>query len=175
MNKCVLAIGIDPAFADAASLGSLSPDLVRSYVAGQLEQLRKRGYSVESCLLTPGAAAGQVITGALAARKFDCVLIGPGCGQTLRNCCCSKRSSTWCMRSLRGQASVSTPSRVIVWKRFSAGFERAGGRRECAVRNGWANPARKALGVPPGRKRVGRPVHRCSKLAFDEGLSESRV
>jgi hypothetical protein len=78
VNKSVLAIGIDPAFADASSLGSLSPDLVRSYIAGQLELLRKRGYDVESCLLAPGAAAKQVITGALAARKFDCVLIGAG-------------------------------------------------------------------------------------------------
>jgi len=56
----------------------VSPDLVRSYVAGQLELLRRRGYEVESCLLAPGAAAEQVITGALAARKFDCVLIGAG-------------------------------------------------------------------------------------------------
>jgi hypothetical protein len=77
VNKCVLAIGIDPAFADASSLGSLSPDLVRSYIAGQLELLRKRGYDVESCLLAPGAAAEQVIT-SFAARKFDCVLIGAG-------------------------------------------------------------------------------------------------
>lgn len=44
MNKSVLAIGIDPAFGDASSLGSLSLDLVRSYIAGQLELLRKRGY-----------------------------------------------------------------------------------------------------------------------------------
>jgi hypothetical protein len=78
VNKSVLAIGIDPVFADASSLGCLSPDLVRSYVAGQLELLRRRGYEVESCLLAPGAAAEQVITGALAARKFDCVLIGAG-------------------------------------------------------------------------------------------------
>jgi hypothetical protein len=78
VNKSVLAIGIDPAFADASRLGCLSPDLVRSYIAAQLELLRKRGYDVESYLLAPGAAAEQVITGALAARKFDCVLIGAG-------------------------------------------------------------------------------------------------
>ena len=78
VNKSVLAIGIDPAFADVSRLGRLSPDLVRSYIAAQLKLLRKRGYDVESYLLAPGAAAEQVITGALAARKFDCVLIGAG-------------------------------------------------------------------------------------------------
>ena len=78
MNKSVLAIGIDPAFADAASLGSTSPDLIRSYIAGQLEQLRKYGYEVEVCLLAPGAAAENGLAGTLAGRKFDCVLIGAG-------------------------------------------------------------------------------------------------
>jgi hypothetical protein len=78
MTKSVLAIGIDPAFAEASRLGSLSPDLIRSYIADQLEQLRKRGYSVESCLLAPGPAAEHGIRSALAARKFDCVLIGAG-------------------------------------------------------------------------------------------------
>ena len=73
MNKSVLAIGIDPAFADAASFGSLSPDLVRSYIAGQIEQLRKHGYDVEVCVLAPGAAAERGLAGTLAGRKFDCV------------------------------------------------------------------------------------------------------
>jgi len=78
VNKSVLAIGIDPAFADAANLGSLSPDLVRSYIAGQLEQLGKFGYDVEVCLLAPGAAVEHGLAGTLAGRKFDCVLIGAG-------------------------------------------------------------------------------------------------
>jgi hypothetical protein len=73
VNKSVLAIGIDPAFADAASFGSLSPDLVRSYIAGQIEQLRKHGYDVEVCVLAPGAAAERGLAGTLAGRKFDCV------------------------------------------------------------------------------------------------------
>jgi hypothetical protein len=78
VKKSVLAIGLDPAFADAAHLGSLSADAVRSFVTGQLELLQKRGYDVESCLLSPQAAAEQVLSGTLAARKFDCVLIGAG-------------------------------------------------------------------------------------------------
>ena len=69
VNNSVVAIGIDPAFAETSRLGCFSPDLVRSSIAAQLELLRKRGYDVESDLLAPGAAAEQMITGALAARK----------------------------------------------------------------------------------------------------------
>jgi hypothetical protein len=78
VKKSVLAIGLDPAFADASRLGSQSAAVVRSYVAGQLELLQKRGYDVEVRLLTPRAGAEQVLSDTLTARTFDCVLIGAG-------------------------------------------------------------------------------------------------
>ena len=39
-RKSVLAIGVDPAFADFTTLSGLTPELVRSYIDAQIEQIR---------------------------------------------------------------------------------------------------------------------------------------
>jgi hypothetical protein len=43
-----------------------------------MEQLRKLGYDVESCLIDLGETAEQAVTAALQSRKFDCIVIGAG-------------------------------------------------------------------------------------------------
>jgi hypothetical protein len=80
-TKRVLAIGIDPAFADFATLPNLTADLIRSYIDAQIEPLRALGYDVESCLIDPGETAEQVATAALKSKSFDRVVIGAGLRQ----------------------------------------------------------------------------------------------
>ena len=77
-KKTVLAIGIEPALADYQAMPGLTPELIRQYINVQMEQLRKLGYDVESCLIDLGETAEQAVTAALQSRKFDCIVIGAG-------------------------------------------------------------------------------------------------
>jgi hypothetical protein len=76
--KTVLAIGIDPAFADVSKFPQLTTELVRAYIDAELQRLRDAGYDVVPCLIDFGATAEQVTAAALASRQFDCVMIGAG-------------------------------------------------------------------------------------------------
>lgn len=80
-KKSVLAIGIDPAFADFTTLSGLTPELIRSYIDAQIEQVRALGYEVESCLIDLGDTAEAVAASALTSKSFDCVMIGAGLRQ----------------------------------------------------------------------------------------------
>ena len=77
-RKSVLAIGIDPAFADLTKLPGLTPDLVRNHIDAQLDQVRAAGFDLQSCLIDLGETAEAVVASALRARSFDCVMIGAG-------------------------------------------------------------------------------------------------
>lgn len=76
--KRVLAIGIDPAFADLSALPGYTPDMVRSYLLSQVDRVREYGYEVESCLIDTGETAEHVVERALRSKSFDCVVIGAG-------------------------------------------------------------------------------------------------
>ena len=80
-KKFVLAIGIEPSLADLSAAPQLTPELIRSTVDAQIEQLRARGYDAEICLIDLGETAEQVATAALDAKRFDCVVIGAGLRQ----------------------------------------------------------------------------------------------
>lgn len=77
-QKTVLAIGLDPAFADLSAFPGVTAELVRSYVDAQIQKVGQSGYLVESCLVDNGPTAEHVVARALEARPFDCVLIGAG-------------------------------------------------------------------------------------------------
>lgn len=77
-NKCVLAIGLDPAFADFSAHPDLSVDLVRSYIDQQIHRIRDLGYEVDSCLVDRGDTAEATVDAALRLRRYDCVVIGAG-------------------------------------------------------------------------------------------------
>jgi hypothetical protein len=77
----VLAIGIDPDFADAGALGGLTPEIVRAYIEAQVERLRQLGFEAESCLVDLGEHAGPTVTRVLQSRSFDCIVIGAGLRQ----------------------------------------------------------------------------------------------
>jgi len=77
----VLAIGIEPAFADFTAFPELTPELIRDYINRQIEQLRAFGYDPVSCLVDPGDTAEEMVAQALTSRRFDCILIGAGLRQ----------------------------------------------------------------------------------------------
>jgi hypothetical protein len=74
----VLALGLDPAFADFTSMPGLTPELVQAFIDSQLERVRALGYEVESCLVDSGDTAEAVLTESLGKRQYDCVMIGAG-------------------------------------------------------------------------------------------------
>jgi hypothetical protein len=77
-KKSVLAIGIDPSFADFGAFPGLTAELVGSYIETQIERLRTLGFEAQSCLIDLGDTAEAVAATALRSRKFDCVVIGAG-------------------------------------------------------------------------------------------------
>ncbi len=76
--KRVLAIGLDPEYADFTALPGLTPAVVRAYIDAQIEEMRTLGYEVESCLIDTGDQAHLAVENVLRARAFDCVVIGNG-------------------------------------------------------------------------------------------------
>lgn len=78
MAKRVLALGLDPAFADYDAMPGLTPELVRSFIDAQLDRVRAAGYEVEPCLVDLGDGAVAETASRLDAQRFDCVLIGAG-------------------------------------------------------------------------------------------------
>jgi len=74
----VLAIGLDPAFADLSALPGYTPDMVRSYLLSQIERVREFGHEVETCFIDTGETAESVVEAALRTRSFYCVVIGAG-------------------------------------------------------------------------------------------------
>lgn len=74
----VLALGLDPEFADFKTMPGLTPELIRGFIDAQLERVRALGHDVASCLVDSGASAETVLKDALGKRGYDCVLIGAG-------------------------------------------------------------------------------------------------
>jgi hypothetical protein len=101
----VLALGLDPGFADYSQMPELTPQAVRSFIDAQLERVREAGYEVESCLVDTGATAEAT----------------PDCA-TARTCCCSNDCSTWSTARRPGRSCASTPGRAIRWTRCAGGF-----------------------------------------------------
>ena len=85
MQPAVLAIGLDPAFADLAAFPRLTPLLIQVYIDSQIEKLHQSGYDVASCLIDLGDTAEAVAERALRSKRFDCVVIGAGLRQPPQN------------------------------------------------------------------------------------------
>jgi hypothetical protein len=78
MPKRVLALGLDPAFADLKEFPQVTPDQIRAFIDFQMAQLRKLGFEVECCLVDAGDTADAVLAERLDSQTFDCVVIGAG-------------------------------------------------------------------------------------------------
>jgi len=77
-KKNVLALGLDPVFADFTQLPGLTPELINAFIGSQLDRVRALGYEVESCLVDLGETAEAVVKQHLDSQTFDCVMIGAG-------------------------------------------------------------------------------------------------
>ena len=78
MAKSVLALGLDPVYADFSALPNLTPALIGAFIEAQLDRLRALGYEVVSCLVDSGETAEAVASQYINSQKFDCVMIGAG-------------------------------------------------------------------------------------------------
>ena len=74
----VLAIGLDPRFADYTAMPQFTPVLVRACIEAEIARVRALGFDVETRLIAPDEAAEAEIEAALRAKSFDCVVIGAG-------------------------------------------------------------------------------------------------
>ena len=92
-KKTVLAIGIEPSLVDFSAFPGLTTELVTSYITAQIEKLRAMGYEADGCLIDLGDTAEAVAAAALGAKRYDCVVIAPGCGSRESGCSYSNGSS----------------------------------------------------------------------------------
>lgn len=74
----VLAIGLDPRFADFKMMPQLTPELIRAHIDVEIARMRDLGFHVDVRLIAPGMAAEAEIETALRAKSFACVVIGAG-------------------------------------------------------------------------------------------------
>jgi hypothetical protein len=66
----VLALGLDPGFADYSQMPGLTPQAVRSFIGAQLERVREAGYEVEICLVDTGATTDATLERCLSFRAL---------------------------------------------------------------------------------------------------------
>ena len=79
--KRVLLVGYDPEtvdFADPALPPGMNAAKIFAGVELTLTQMRARGWEAEVCYIRPDATAGPAVERALAAKAYDCVVIGAG-------------------------------------------------------------------------------------------------
>jgi len=77
-KPAVIAIGIDPKYADFSAFPHLTVELVRQYIDAQIDGLRAMGFDAESCWIDRGATAEAAVAAALEAKQYDCIVIGAG-------------------------------------------------------------------------------------------------
>jgi hypothetical protein len=73
----VLAIGLDPRFADFSAMPDLTPELIRAYIDAEMSRVRELGFEVDMRLIAPEDGAEE-IEQALGTDSFACILIGAG-------------------------------------------------------------------------------------------------
>jgi hypothetical protein len=130
MRKSVLALGLDPSFADFTQFPHLTPELVRAFSDSQLAQLRGLGYEVCSCLVDLGETAEAVTVRRLEARSFDCVMFGAG---------------------------LRAPPRLLLFEKLiNLVHERAPNAKICFNTTPAGRQQRCSAGSEPGSRRAGR-------------------
>jgi hypothetical protein len=77
-STAVLAIGLDPRFADLSAMPEITPRLILAYVDAEIARLRELHFDVETRLIPPEEGAVAEIEAVLRSRSFDCVIIGAG-------------------------------------------------------------------------------------------------
>jgi hypothetical protein len=67
----VLAIGLDPRFADIETTPQFTPELIRAYIEAEIARVRELGFDAETCLIAPGEMAEAEIEATLQDGDFD--------------------------------------------------------------------------------------------------------
>jgi hypothetical protein len=70
----VLAIGLDPSFADFSAMPQFTPELIGAYIEAEVARVRELGFDVDTRLIAPREAAEVEIEAALRASSNN----GPG-------------------------------------------------------------------------------------------------
>ena len=120
-TKAVLAIGIDPAYADLSALPGFTPEMVRAYLQNQIDRINEYGHEAVSCLIDTGATAEGVVEAALCSRQFDCVVIGAGLREPPELLLLLRKCSMLCIASHPARELPSTQVRQTQRKRRSDG------------------------------------------------------
>jgi hypothetical protein len=77
----VLLVGYDPEtvdFSDPALLPGMSVEKIRAGIAVALKQFTERGWEADVGYIRPDETAGPTVERQLAAKTYDCVVIGAG-------------------------------------------------------------------------------------------------
>ena len=73
----ILAIGLDPEFADFTAMPDITPELIRAYIDAEMSRVRDLGFEVDMHLIAPQDGADE-IEESLRENSFACILIGAG-------------------------------------------------------------------------------------------------
>ena len=79
--KRVVLIGYDPEtvdFSDPALPPGMTAAKIRAGVQATLTRMSDRGWEADVCYIRPDRTAGQAVERHLAAKSYDCVVIGAG-------------------------------------------------------------------------------------------------
>jgi hypothetical protein len=77
----ILLVGYDPEtvdFSDPALPPGMTVEKVHAGVAVALKQFAERGWEADVAYIRPDETAGPAVEGQLAAKSYDCVVIGAG-------------------------------------------------------------------------------------------------
>ena len=74
----ILAVGLDPAIIDFSAYPDMDAAKLRTALDTSQARLGEMGYETEMCLVDDGATAEAVLRVRLAAKRYDCIVIGAG-------------------------------------------------------------------------------------------------
>jgi hypothetical protein len=74
----VLMIGLHPDVVDYGRWPGLTASKLRAALTADQNRLNELGYQTAICFIDRGETAAQVVTETLAARSYDCIMIGAG-------------------------------------------------------------------------------------------------
>jgi hypothetical protein len=84
----ILFVGLEPEtvdFSDPALPPGFNAEKIHAGIAVALRQMTERGWHADLCLIRPDETAGPVLESQLAAKLYDCVVIGAGVRLPPRN------------------------------------------------------------------------------------------
>jgi len=84
----ILFVGLEPEtvdFSDPALPPGFNAEKIHAGIAVALRQMTERGWHADLCLIRPDETAGPVLESQLAAKLYDCIVIGAGVRLPPRN------------------------------------------------------------------------------------------